>query len=244
MEERVLNVLTSEEFKNKSTVVISKHLKLTYKVVRTIREKHELKPAVIESSNGVKKKKGNVGTDKGAVPVLRPRQQKRMDKAAKYAENLAKKYSKNNRTGKPAVLGYDELLGIAHEALLVAIKKWNKDGGRTWMGFAYNGMVTAIKQAFFHRHKQLEKERIFKDPDHINDHEDDEGENVSSVIARVRNLTGLPRIIAEKVANLDGTKAKSTEDLADAIATFFGRDTVWAIKWIERTRQKLLQGDA
>jgi hypothetical protein len=241
LEAKILETLNSEEWKNRSTNAISAHLQLSYKIIRTVRTKHNLKPKRIELEHGGQMRAGHIGTDKGRQEPLTIRERQRMEEAEPMVQRLA-------RGAANGTLSYDQLIDVAHDTIEIAARKWDPSEGRGWMTYAGNGIRMAIKQAFWRRRQQLEVERVFSGDDCAENHIDEkfEDDRRAFLRERIRGLPPLPRLICEKIILLasEGCQSKKPETLAKEVAMFWDRSLEWANRQIEIARQLLLQGDS
>jgi hypothetical protein len=210
-------LLRSDEFKHKGHGRAAKMLGIGRDTVRRLRQDYNIFMDKVERpcANGVHLIAVSEFTKKPNPKKMTPEQSELISKAYPIAMKLAKKLANS-------VLSEEELLTIAHDAMINSARFWNpqKIGKKlSWTSYAYGGVKTAFRRAFARKRRQLIKEGHF----YANDTSRtfiietlssfDGVKDTETLVDRFLSMRGPGRFVIEWIGGLHGRSAKRVEDI-------------------------------
>ena len=240
---RVRLVVRDPNSRERSNLSIAREFHCSERLVRRLRREEGAVAEYVRRPDGTSMRVANIGRKTGRA--LSEERQALAAQAAPMAQRVARKFANH-------LLREDDLLSVAHDAIMVAAKRFDPSvPPGDWGGYVYYGVRRAIHRAFRDARRKDRRVRLFQEPgrgpqwDLEERHRPEDRDEAASVPApdwrdeslleRLGELTGLERVTAEWVAGLGGLKPRS----AESIARFWGVPTRAALRMIEIAREAM-----
>ncbi len=222
--EEMAKVLMLPKWRQASAAVIAEHFGWSRQKITRLRQRLKLTPIIICRKDGRQMRNGQLPSK----IILSEREQLLIVEMVPYAERYAKRKANT-------ILSQDELLSIAHDALIVAVYCWNPrrqsgtecNPGSKWRGYAGNGIKTAFARAFKKTRQRLQKTALFGNHPYqkwfvakkLRDSEDTaidipDRPAPDTMMAKLQTLSPRDRLVLEMIAGINTGKAWSIPELA------------------------------
>lgn len=214
LQQQIMELIQHHDWRDRSSRDIAYHCQCSNQLVRRLRRQTGLLPATVRIANDTDRqiRTDRIGTRKGPRPrPLTTAQQQRVQLAVPIAQRFA-------RNAANRVLEEVELLSVAHEAVILASRRFDcrrPDGD--WRQFAYFGIKRAVKRAFYHARQRHRRELLL----HLAKPEqlvDQRSIDPPTLYERAQALVGLSRLTVEWLAGVGNTTPRTTQYLARFLA--------------------------